>query len=72
MERTLSEIIIIHRVLLTSTMAHVSYSPSRIRGLSVRDIRFPTSLELDGSDAIVSGQWMVLNPSVFFFFFSVL
>lgn len=33
-------------------MAHVSYSPSRIRGLSVRDIRFPTSLELDGSDAI--------------------
>uniref|UniRef100_A0A2P2I2Q3 Mitochondrial enolase superfamily member 1 n=1 Tax=Hirondellea gigas TaxID=1518452 RepID=A0A2P2I2Q3_9CRUS len=28
------------------------YEATRIRGLSVRDIRFPTSLRLDGSDAI--------------------
>lgn len=33
-------------------MAHVHYDASRVRGLSVRDIRFPTSLEADGSDAI--------------------
>ncbi|XP_071531045.1 mitochondrial enolase superfamily member 1-like [Panulirus ornatus] len=33
-------------------MAHLTYNASRIRGLSVRDIRFPTSLQCDGSDAI--------------------
>ncbi|KAK4324943.1 hypothetical protein Pmani_004454 [Petrolisthes manimaculis] len=33
-------------------MAHTTYAATRIRGLSVRDIRFPTSLEADGSDAI--------------------
>ncbi|KAK3868106.1 hypothetical protein Pcinc_026480 [Petrolisthes cinctipes] len=33
-------------------MAHTTYAATRIRGLSVRDIRFPTSLESDGSDAI--------------------
>ncbi|XP_042233115.1 mitochondrial enolase superfamily member 1-like [Homarus americanus] len=33
-------------------MTHNIYTATRIRGLSVRDIRFPTSLESDGSDAI--------------------
>lgn len=33
-------------------MSHTTYSATRIRGLSVRDIRFPTSLQADGSDAI--------------------
>lgn len=35
--------------------------PTRVRGLSVRDIRFPTSLESDGSDAIVSVQYLKGN-----------
>lgn len=33
-------------------MTHEQYGATRVRGLSVRDIRFPTSLENDGSDAI--------------------
>ncbi|KAG7162791.1 Mitochondrial enolase superfamily member 1-like [Homarus americanus] len=36
----------------SSGMTHNIYTATRIRGLSVRDIRFPTSLESDGSDAI--------------------
>ena len=29
--------------------------PLRITGLETHDLRFPTSLQLDGSDAVVSG-----------------